>query len=337
MPAISDRPALGQQGQAASRHLAVPCSAVTRRSCRPWLELGPLYTPCVAGSMPFIAALNVAFTHPPSFKLARVCSRLPPSASQFPQALQSGQLSRRMSVAAHLSGHTDESRFWAALPATLAHIKTLQDAIQQRQQQQQEQQLSRRTSAASTATLPGGSTTELTNAGTPRSSTAAGVAVGGVTSTAAVPEATPTAEAASAAGAGDASSTMEADDSIPDPSDYDFMVQQALESSSLQAGQPTPASPIVSSSIRGAAAAAEVAGASPLARRGSGAVVPGRGLYSGPPQQQFSSQGAIRRVAQGMLAQPCRGQVVQQMGCCRLQSAGCCHAIVPCHDWPSLA
>jgi hypothetical protein len=95
---------------------------------------------------------------------------------------------------------------------------------------------------------------------------------------------------------------VEADDSVVDASDYDFMVQQALEGSSLQAGQPTPASPTISSTVRGAGGGGEAGMGSPLARRGSGAVVPGRGLYSGPQQQQFSSQGAIRRVAQGALA-----------------------------------
>jgi hypothetical protein len=184
-----------------------------------------------------------------------------------------------MSVAAHLSGHSDESRFWTDLPATLAHIKTLQDAIQQRQQQQQEQQqLSRRASAIPPSAVGGSSLSDLAGTGTP-GATAAAAAAGA--DSAGVDAA---AEAAAAA-------AVDEDADVADASDYDFMVQQALEGS-------LPAANTAQTSEASSPAAAAAAGSSSHSL-GSGSVVPGRVLYSGSQQQQFSRQGTIRRVAQG--------------------------------------
>jgi hypothetical protein len=143
------------------------------------------------------------------------------------QALKSGQVALRMSVAARLSGHADEARFWTALPATLANVKTMQAALRQRQQQ---------LSTGSTHLAP---PSPAATTGSSLSAAAA-AATGGMSPHLPAPTEVPApAAAAAAAAAGDG------------PPDYDSFVRQALESSAAVAGSPV-ASPL---GRRGSAAA----------------------------------------------------------------------------------
>lgn len=66
-----------------------------------------------------------------------------------------------MAVAAAITGHQDEARFWSHLPATLTAVKALQNAIQIKQQQQA-------AAAGTSGTAASGCTPEST---TPKSDT----------------------------------------------------------------------------------------------------------------------------------------------------------------------